>query len=110
NEALLLKDIVDDKGQPISEDRLSKECTDRVAQVELFQLIMMYFVLSGPEMKISDFEVAFNKLVEAFKNPAKLRALLAHILDNRLNSEDTHERMKVITSTITTALKANLDS
>ncbi len=47
NKALLLKDIVDDKGQPISEERLSKECSDRVAQVEMFQLIMMYFVLSG---------------------------------------------------------------
>lgn len=110
NEALLLKDIVDDKGQPIPEPRLSSECANRIAQVELFQLIMMYFVLSGPEMKISDFEDAFNKLVEAFKNPVKLRPLLAHILDNRLNSEDTHERMKAITSTITTALKANLDS
>ena len=110
NKALLLKDIVDDKGQPISEERLSKECSDRVAQVEMFQLIMMYFVLSGADMKISDFEGAFNKLVDAFKNPQKIRLNLTRILDEKLNTEKMHERMEAITSTITTALKANLDS
>ena len=110
NKALLLKDIVDDKGQPISEDRLSKECSDRVAQVEMFQLIMMYFVLSGPKVEISSFESVFNKLFEKFKNPQQLRYNLARILDEKLNSEETHERMKAITDTITNALKANLDS
>ena len=107
NEALLLKDIVDEKGESIGEKILAAECEHVGGRKEIFQLIMLYFVLSDEDP--ADFKDLFAKLVASLKDPQKIRGLFVSILEKRLNSEKTHEKIQVITQTLNTVLKSKME-
>ncbi|MGY5394439.1 hypothetical protein [Acinetobacter sp. NigerLNRRAM0016] len=103
NEALLLSNIVNEKNEMIDEPILVAECQERVCKNELFQLIMLYFVLSD-DLKIEAFKEKFALLADMLKQPEKMRTTLSAILNQRLNTDTMHRKVKAITDTIKKAL------
>jgi hypothetical protein len=103
NEALLLSNIVNEKDEPIAEQSLIAECQERVCKNEMFQLIMLYFVLSD-DLPIEEFHQKFDMLADVLKQPEKMRTTLSLILNKRLNTDKMHQKVKAITDTIKKAL------
>ena len=107
NEALLLVDIVDENNCLVDESVLFSECENIRGRNQIFQLIMLYFVLS--DQNTEEFKHLFSKLVSSFKDPKKIRPLLKKILIEKLNSRETHQKIARITQTINTALKSKME-